>query len=56
MARARVAYPTEIASLVAAGRVKASVSHVFPLAEARAAQELLERGHMQGKIVLQVAE
>ncbi len=55
-AQASVADLTEIASLIDAGRVKTSVSHVFPLAEARAAQELLERGHMQGKIVLQVAE
>ena len=54
-AQANVADLTEIAALIDAGLVQTSVSNVFPLAEARAAQELLERGHMQGKIVLRVA-
>ena len=42
----------EIASLINAGTVKPVVSTVLPLAEARRAHELLEAGHLRGKIVL----
>ncbi|MBI3942576.1 MAG: zinc-binding dehydrogenase [Chloroflexi bacterium] len=47
---------TEIARLIDQGRVKAVVSNVFPLGEARRAHELIEGGHALGKIVLRVVE
>jgi NADPH:quinone reductase-like Zn-dependent oxidoreductase len=56
MAQAKVADLTEIAALIDARRVKPIVSTVLPLAEARAAHELMERGHARGKIVLRVVE
>jgi NADPH:quinone reductase-like Zn-dependent oxidoreductase len=40
--------------LVASGRAKPVVDTVFPLAEARAAHERLERGEQLGKIVLRI--
>lgn len=49
--------PTQLAligGLIDAGAVKPVVSEVFPLAEARQAHALAERGHAQGKIVLRV--
>jgi len=45
---------SEIAKLVDAGKVRAVVETVLPLAEARRAQELNETGHTRGKIVLRV--
>ena len=45
---------SEIAKLVDAGKVRAIVETVLPLAEARRAQELNETGHTRGKIVLRV--
>ena len=45
----------EIAKLVDAGMVRPIVEAVFPLAEARHAQELSQTGHARGKIVLKVA-
>jgi NADPH:quinone reductase-like Zn-dependent oxidoreductase len=45
---------SEIATLVDAGKVRAIVETVLPLAEARRAQELNEAGHTRGKIVLRV--
>jgi NADPH:quinone reductase len=42
---------TEVAALVAAGKLRPVVGRVLPLAQARAAHELLE-GHHFGKIVL----
>ena len=42
--------------LVASGRVKPVVDEVFPLAEAAAAHERLERGEQLGKIVLRIPE
>ena len=42
----------EIAELMAAGEVKVTVSETFPLAEAVAAYERQEKGHVRGKIVL----
>jgi NADPH:quinone reductase-like Zn-dependent oxidoreductase len=44
-----------IANLVVRGVVKVNVEKVFPLEEARAAQELSQSGHVRGKIVLAVA-
>ncbi len=40
--------------LVASGRAKPVVDEVFPLAEAAAAHERLERGEQLGKIVLRI--
>jgi NADPH2:quinone reductase len=40
------------ATLIEAGTLKPLVSKVFPLDEAAAAHELIEAGHVQGKIVL----
>jgi len=40
--------------LVASGKVKPVVDEVFPLAEAAAAHERLERGEQLGKIVLRI--
>jgi NADPH:quinone reductase-like Zn-dependent oxidoreductase len=45
----------EIAKLVDAGMVRPIVEAVFPLNEARHAQELSQTGHARGKIVLKVA-
>ncbi|HKV04167.1 MAG TPA: NADP-dependent oxidoreductase [Candidatus Acidoferrales bacterium] len=44
----------EIASLVDSGKLKLTIEKVFPLAEARAAQESNATGHTRGKIVLRV--
>jgi len=44
-----------IAELVVSGIVKVFVEAVFPLEEARKAQELSQQGHTRGKIVLKVA-
>ncbi|HEU5100877.1 MAG TPA: NADP-dependent oxidoreductase, partial [Roseiflexaceae bacterium] len=54
LAQANPADLTEIAGLIDAGTVKPVVSTVLPLAEARQAHELLEAGHIRGKIVLRV--
>jgi len=56
MTQANSAQLSEIAGLIDAGRVKPVVSTVLPLAGARRAHELLEAGHMRGKIVLRVVE
>ncbi len=40
--------------LIAAGKARPVVDHVFPLAEAAAAHERLERGDQLGKIVLRI--
>jgi NADPH:quinone reductase-like Zn-dependent oxidoreductase len=45
----------EIAKLVDAGMLRPIVEAVFPLSEARHAQELSQTGHARGKIVLNVA-
>ncbi len=42
--------------LVRSGRARVHVDSVFPLAEARAAHERLERGEQLGKIVLRIPE
>ena len=53
--RADTGQLAEIAKLVDAGMVRPIVEAVFPLNEARRAQELSQTGHARGKIVLQVA-
>jgi NADPH:quinone reductase-like Zn-dependent oxidoreductase len=40
--------------LVASGKIRPLVDSVYPLAEARAAHERLERGEQVGKIVLRI--
>jgi NADPH:quinone reductase-like Zn-dependent oxidoreductase len=45
---------TRIAELVDAGKIRSMVDRIFPLSEARKAQELSETGHARGKIVLKV--
>jgi NADPH:quinone reductase-like Zn-dependent oxidoreductase len=55
------AYPdpailAEVVSLVNAGKLKPYVSKVFPLSEARKAQEMIGSRHTRGKIVLQVMQ
>lgn len=47
---------TEIAKLVDAGRIRTAVENVLPLAEARRAHELSEKGHIRGKLVLTVED
>lgn len=44
----------ELANLVDAGILRPNLEAVLPLAEARRAQELSQRGHVRGKIVLKV--
>jgi NADPH:quinone reductase-like Zn-dependent oxidoreductase len=44
----------EIAKLVDSGKLKPIIEKVFPIREARAAQELSATGHVRGKIVLRV--
>ncbi len=44
-----------LGGLAAAGRLRVEVSREFPLAEAAAAQRLLEQRHVRGKVVLTVA-
>lgn len=44
----------ELAKLVDAGKLRPNLEAVLPLAEARRAQELSQRGHVRGKIVLKV--
>jgi len=46
----------DIAKLIDSGKLKVIIEKVFPLAEARAAQELNAQGHTRGKIVLRVVE
>jgi NADPH:quinone reductase-like Zn-dependent oxidoreductase len=43
-------------ALVADGRAPVVVDSVFPLADARAAHERMERGEQMGKIVLRIPE
>lgn len=45
----------EIAGLADSGRLKAIVETILPLSDATRGQELSERGHTRGKIVLRVA-
>lgn len=45
----------ELAELLERGALRVGIDSVFPLAEAAKAHERAERGHIQGKIVLDVA-
>jgi NADPH:quinone reductase-like Zn-dependent oxidoreductase len=45
---------TELARLIDAGDVRVAIDSVFSLAEARHAHARVEKGHIQGKIVLRV--
>ena len=47
---------SQIAKLVASGQIKVTVENVFPLYDARKAQELSQSGHARGKIVLSIAD
>jgi NADPH:quinone reductase-like Zn-dependent oxidoreductase len=44
----------ELANLVDNGKLRPNLEEVIPLAEAHRAQELSQRGHARGKIVLKV--
>lgn len=46
----------QIAALIDAGKLRAVISTVLPLAEAARAHQLSEAGHVRGKIVLQIRE
>jgi NADPH:quinone reductase-like Zn-dependent oxidoreductase len=52
--QANVEELNELAKLVDAGKLKVIIEKVYPLAEARAAQESNATGHTRGKIVLRV--
>jgi NADPH:quinone reductase-like Zn-dependent oxidoreductase len=41
--------------LIKARKLKPTIAKVFPLADAPAAHEMLETGHVRGKVVLDVA-
>lgn len=45
----------QIASLIDSGQVKTDIAQTFPLSQARQAQELSQKGHVRGKIVLQMS-
>ncbi len=45
---------TQIAELIDAGKVKAMVETVLPLAQAKEAHQMSESGHTRGKIVLKI--
>lgn len=45
----------ELAAFVTAGQVRPQVGKVFPLADGRAAHELVQGGHVRGKVVLSMA-
>ncbi|NJL56641.1 NADP-dependent oxidoreductase [bacterium] len=53
MVQPKASLLTEIANLIDAGQLKVNIEQVFPLADARQAQELSQQGHPRGKIVLQ---
>lgn len=50
------AWLEDITELIDDGTVTPTLDTVFPLADARAAQELSEEGHARGKIILKVRE
>lgn len=45
----------QVSQLVAEGKLKPTIAKVYPLSEAADAQEVLETGHVRGKLVLEVA-
>ncbi len=56
MSEANGAQLAEISKLVVAEKLKAVVETILPLSDATRGQELSERGHVRGKIVLRVIE
>jgi NADPH:quinone reductase-like Zn-dependent oxidoreductase len=56
MAKPNAAQLAEIGRLIDDGKVCPMVDAIFPLAEARAAQEHLENKHVRGKVVLKAAD
>jgi putative PIG3 family NAD(P)H quinone oxidoreductase len=52
--RATQAFAREVVPLVAAGRVRPVVDRVYPLADARAAYERMERNESFGRIIIQL--
>lgn len=46
----------ELASLIDSGKLKPAVETVLPLAEARQAHAVSQRGHTRGKLVLQARD
>ncbi|WP_327137731.1 NADP-dependent oxidoreductase [Streptomyces sp. NBC_01340] len=54
--RSHGAQLAEAGHLLEAGTVRVAIDSTFPLADARAAHERAARGHIQGKIVLTVAQ
>ncbi len=46
----------EFAALIDSGKLQTHIGKVFPLEQARQAQELKRQGHTFGKIILQMAE
>ena len=46
----------ELAHLLDTGQIKPHIGKVFPLEQARQAQELKRSGHTQGKIILKIAD
>lgn len=55
MAHPDAAQLAEVGQLIDAGKVRVHVDRVFPLGEARQAQQHLENAHVRGKVVLRVA-
>ena len=51
-AGASAATLAELAKLIAAGKLEVPIAATFPLAQVRAAYDLLDQGHTRGKIVL----
>jgi NADPH:quinone reductase-like Zn-dependent oxidoreductase len=45
----------EIGGLLLSGKIKPHIAAIFPLKEAARAENLLDKGHVQGKVVLTVA-
>jgi NADPH:quinone reductase-like Zn-dependent oxidoreductase len=45
-----------VSKLIQEGKLQPTIAKVFPLSEAAAAHELLETGHVRGKVVLSVAD
>jgi NADPH:quinone reductase-like Zn-dependent oxidoreductase len=55
MAQPSGAQLAEIARLIDEGKVRVVVSRIYPLEQAGTAQQILEREHPPGKVVLKVA-
>ncbi len=56
MAQSRTRDLDQIAALIDGGQVIPVVSQILPLTAAAKAHQILEKGHVRGKIVLQVKE